>query len=186
MAQSLTLRFLLAALFCISLSSCRAAPQEHPKDAAQCSVGSAVQASGLAETWSDVRSAVLAGDTQHVMALVQFPLLSSGVLDSDPTTKVQRAGFSTFLQGFLAAPSGETPDGSSAKQFIASHACIRSVLNDARTRADKYGLSPHRRRMAPRCFGQRLKSGCSHGDSRGASMLTRIHPSHFQIHKFLF
>ena len=136
MAQSLMLRFLLAALFCMSLSSCRAAPQEHPRDAAQCSSGSAVQASGLAAVWSDFRSAVLAGDTQRVTALVQFPLLSSGVLDSDPTTKVQRAGFSTFLQGFLAAPSGETPDGSSAKQFIASHACIQDqVLNDARDSA---------------------------------------------------
>ena len=132
MAQSLMLRLLLGALFCIPLCSCRATPQEHAKETPQCSSGRSVQASGLAAVWSDFRTAALAGDMQQVSTMVRFPLLSSGVLDSDPTKKIQRNSFATFFQGFLAAPSGESPDNASVKQLISSQACLQDkVLNDA-------------------------------------------------------
>jgi hypothetical protein len=78
---------------------------------------------GLAAAWSAFRSAALAGEMQRVSSMVQFPLLSSGVVDGD-ATKVQRSAFAQFFQGFLLSPSGETPNDTSVKQFLSSRSCI--------------------------------------------------------------
>jgi hypothetical protein len=108
---------------------------------APCSNGPAVRSVGLAAFWTAFRSAVLADEYDHVAALVKFPLLSSGIVDTDETKRIERTKFASFFKSFLSSPSGEGRADESVHDFIGLHACVTDqALNRTRDSAQIGGM----------------------------------------------
>jgi hypothetical protein len=89
------------ALVLVLLVSVCAAPQPLPP---------APQAATLKESfaafWPRFRTALLAGRSDQLSELTQFPLEVRGTLDSDTSRRISPSQFSTFLTRVLAEDSG--------------------------------------------------------------------------------
>lgn len=70
------------------------------------STQAAAKQQSFAAFWPDFRAALLAGDTDRLSRLAQFPLEVHGTLDSDLVRHISRSQFSTVITSILAEDSG--------------------------------------------------------------------------------
>jgi hypothetical protein len=124
---------LLQALFasCLGFAAALGAAVSGAAEAT-CPTSTLEERSGFGPAWREFRAHLMAGQTEKVAAVVRFPLLRSGIVDSEKTRRIGHADFNAFLRDFLASDSGQKAAFSTVRQFVIEHPCaVAGAVNES-------------------------------------------------------